>query len=98
VRPEEGFGMRQRKDSAKTRGRIRRETRGRIWRETEEGFGEDQRKDSAKTKGSKWVWSKWVSWPLSFVRKRNKVVRLFTKMPPVNLCKKLQNCYRSFEQ
>ena len=33
------------------------------------------------------------SWPL----KRRKNVCLITIIPPVNLCKKLQNCHRSFE-
>ena len=44
------------------------------------------------------LWSKWGRWPLSMSDFFNKVVCLFTLMPWVNLCKKLQNCHRSFEQ
>ena len=37
-------------------------------------------------------------WPLKMSEKEGKNVCLITIMPPVNLCKKLQNCHQSFEQ
>jgi hypothetical protein len=37
-------------------------------------------------------------WPLQMSAFFSKVESLFTLMPPVKLCKKFQNCHRSFEQ